>query len=325
MKCLVKQVHFFKVKKSIKEKYAHLIKQKSGELGFDFCGISKAEYLEEEAKNLENWLSKGYHGKMAYMANHFDKRVDPRELVHGAKSVISLLYNYYPGQDEESESDYKVARYAYGKDYHFVIKDKLKQLFNWIASEIGEIEGRVFVDSAPVMERQWANKSGLGWLGKNTLLLNRKYGSYFFIAELIIDLELACDGPIKDYCGTCTRCLDACPTDAFAAPYVLDASKCISYFTIELKDDIPSEFKGAYDHWVFGCDICQEVCPWNRFAKSHNEPAFRKSQGVKQIMMEGKEEFTAEEFRELFKESPIKRTKRSGLLRNIQFIKKNPA
>jgi len=302
-----------------------LIKQKSRELGFDFCGISKAAYLEEEAKNLENWLSKGYHGRMAYMANHFDKRVDPAKLVPGAKSVISLLYNYYPGQDEESESDYKVARYAFGKDYHFLIKDKLKQLFKWIGSEIGEINGRVFVDSAPVMERQWAAKAGLGWQGKNTLLLNRQYGSYFFIAELIIDLELSYDGPVKDYCGTCTRCLDACPTDAFAAPYVLDASKCISYFTIELKDDIPSEFKGAYNNWVFGCDICQEVCPWNRFAKSHNEPAFQKSQGVKQIMMEGKEEFNDQEFRILFKESPIKRTKRAGLQRNIQFIKKNPA
>ena len=314
-----------KVKYSSKEKYSSIIKQKSRELGFDFCGISKAEKLEEEAANLENWLTKGYHGKMDYMANHFDKRLDPTLLVQGAKSVISLLYNYYPEQDEPNDPEWKIARYAYGKDYHMVIKDKLKQLFEVLENEIGAIEGRVFVDSAPVMERQWAAKSGLGWLGKNTLLLNRKMGSYFFIAELIIDLELEYDAPVKDYCGTCTRCLDACPTDAFVGAHVLDASKCISYFTIELKDEIPSEYKGKYENWVFGCDICQEVCPWNRFARAHNEQAFQKSEGVKQIMENGKEKFNTEEFNRLFKESPIKRTGRSGLLRNIQFIKKNPA
>jgi len=314
-----------KVKHSSKEKYSRIIKQKSRELGFDFCGIAKAEKLEEEAANLENWLAKGYHGKMSYMANHFEKRLDPTLLVPGAKSVISLLYNYYPEQEEKSNPEFKIARYAYGKDYHLVIKDKLRQLFKVLESEIGAVEGRVFVDSAPVMERQWAAKSGLGWLGKNTLLLNRKLGSYFFIAELIIDLELENDAPIKDYCGTCTRCLDACPTDAFVAPYVLDASKCISYFTIELKDEIPPEHQGKYRNWVFGCDICQEVCPWNRFTRPHNEQAFQKSEGVKQIMENGKEEFNTEEFNRLFKESPIKRSRRSGLLRNIQFIKKNPA
>jgi epoxyqueuosine reductase len=249
---------------------------------------------------------------MSYMANHFEKRLDPTLLVPGAKSVISLLYNYYPEQEEKSNPEFKIARYAYGKDYHLVIKDKLRQLFKVLESEIGAVEGRVFVDSAPVMERQWAAKSGLGWLGKNTLLLNRKLGSYFFIAELIIDLELENDAPIKDYCGTCTRCLDACPTDAFVAPHVLDASKCISYFTIELKDEIPPEHQGKYRNWVFGCDICQEVCPWNRFTRPHNEQAFQKSEGVKQIMENGKEEFNTEEFNRLFKESPIKKNQAIG-------------
>ena len=262
---------------------------------------------------------------MAYMANHFEKRLDPSELVPGAKSVISLLYNYYPENEALEDSEFKVARYAYGKDYHFVIKDKLKRLLGELQREIGEINGRVFVDSAPVMERQWAAKSGLGWLGKNTLLLNRTLGSYFFIAELIIDLELDYDGPTKDYCGTCTRCLDACPTDAFAGPGLLNAGKCISYLTIELKDEIPDDFKRKYSKWVFGCDICQEVCPWNRFARPHREPAFQMIEGVKEIMYERKEIFTSGEFNRFFKDSPIKRTKLSGLKRNIQFIKKNPA
>jgi len=301
------------------------IKEKSKALGFDFCGISKAEKLDAEEQKLKDWLQQGFHGKMSYMAKHFDKRLDPSKLVPDARSVISLLHNYYPGQGDEVKSKYKVARYAYGKDYHFVIKEKLKQLLFEIQEEIGEVAGRVFVDSAPVMERQWAAKSGLGWLGKNTLLLSKQHGSYFFLAELIIDLELEYDHPIKDYCGTCTRCLDACPTDAILEGRQLDASKCISYLTIELKDEIPKTFKGNYESWVFGCDICQEVCPWNRFSKHHHEPAFEMSKGVEEIMKNERESFTIEEFSKLFKDSPIKRTKLSGLQRNISFVKKNPA
>jgi epoxyqueuosine reductase len=313
------------VKHSAKQKHAQIIKQKARELGFDFCGISRAQNLDKNAGQLEEWLDRKYHGKMAYMANHFEKRLDPTRLVPGAKSVVSLLYNYYPGDKATDHPKFKVARYAYGQDYHYVLKPRLKTLLDEVRSEIGAIEGRVFVDSAPVMERQWAARSGLGWLGKNTLLLNKKHGSYFFLAELIIDLELEYDGPMKDYCGTCTRCLDACPTDAFAAPYLLDASKCISYLTIELKDEIPSRFEGQDENWVFGCDICQEVCPWNRFARPHSEAAFQMTAGVKKLMEEGKEEFSPEEFNELFKGSPIKRTGRKRLNRNIGFVKKNPA
>ena len=268
------------MKFSSKEKHTQLIKQKAIELGFDFCGISKAEKLHEEAAHLEKWLSSSFHGKMSYLENHFDKRLDPSLLVPGAKSVISLLFNYYP-EESEKNTKYKVARYAYGKDYHYVIKDKLKTFLKDLTREIGEINGRVFVDSAPVMERQWAGKSGLGWIGKNTLLINKQQGSYFFLAELILDLDLEADGPIKDYCGTCTKCLDACPTNAFLKANVLDASKCISYLTIELKEEIPKEFEDTYRNWIFGCDICQEVCPWNRFAKSHQEVSFVKTDGIK--------------------------------------------
>ena len=312
------------MKFSSKENHTQLIKQKALALGFEYCGISKAEKLVEEEVKLESWLSKGFHGKMAYMENHFDLRLDPCKLVPGAKSVISLLYNYYPEQETQAQSKYRIAKYAYGKDYHFVLKDKLKKFLGYLQEEIGEINGRFFVDSAPVLERQWAAKSGLGWLGKNTLLINKNQGSFFFLAEMIIDLELEFDGPIKDYCGTCTRCLDACPTAAFVDAAVLDASKCISYLTIELKDAIPEEFKGKYENWVFGCDICQDVCPWNRFSKKHNEPAFNKTQGVKAVVEEGWVEFTEEVFRKIFKNSPIKRTKYRGLLRNINFINKKP-
>ncbi|MCK5370106.1 MAG: tRNA epoxyqueuosine(34) reductase QueG, partial [Cyclobacteriaceae bacterium] len=235
-----------------------------------------------------------------------------------------LLYNYYPGQDEQAHSKYKIAKYAYGKDYHFVIKDKLKAFLDCLQEEIGEVNGRAFVDSAPVMERQWAAKSGLGWLGKNTLLINNKQGSFFFIAELILDLELEYDRPVKDYCGTCTKCLDACPTDAFADAGILDASKCISYLTIELKGAIPEEFKGTYENWVFGCDICQDICPWNRFSKRHNDSDFKKNKGVKAVVDKEWVEFTEEVFREIFKDSPVKRTKYRGLQRNINFINKKP-
>lgn len=311
------------MKYSSKEKNTQLIKQKSKDLGFDFCGISKAQKLREEEERLEIWLSRGFHGKMKYMEYHFDKRLDPVKLVPGAKSVVSLLYNYFPDEDQKN-SDYKISRYAYGRDYHVVIKKKLVDLLNHITEEVGTIQGRIFVDSAPVMERQWAAKSGLGWLGKNTLLINKKQGSYFFIAEMILDLELNYDGPIKDFCGTCTRCLDACPTDAIIDPYILDASKCISYVTIELKDSIPEEFIGKYEKWIFGCDICQEVCPWNRFSKPHKESDFKKSQGVGKIVDEGWVEFTEEVFNQIFKDSPIKRTKFKGLRRNIDFITKKP-
>lgn len=312
------------MKYSSKEKHTNLVKHKAKELGFDFCGISKARKLDEEESNLESWLSKGFHGKMAYMENHFDKRLDPTKLVPGAKSVISLLYNYFP-EEEPKSSTYKIAKYAYGEDYHFVIKDKLRIFYDFLKKEIGNINGRVFVDSAPVMERQWAAKSGLGWLGKNTLLINKDQGSYFFLAELILDLELESDGPMKDYCGTCTKCIDACPTDAIVDARLLDASKCISYLTIELKEAIPEEFKGKYKNWVFGCDICQDVCPWNRFSKKHNEPAFNKTKGVELVVDKEWIEITEEVFREMFKNSPIKRTKYQGLRRNIKFVKKTPA
>ena len=305
-----------------KEKNSLLIKDAARKLGFDFCGIAKAEFLEEEAPKLESWINNNYHGKMAYLANHFDKRLDPRKLVDDARSVISLIYNYYPpARLPEDREDIKIAKYAYGKDYHFVIKDKLKELLSLLREEIGEINGRVFVDSAPVMERQWAQKAGLGWTGKNSLLLNKDMGSFFFLAELIIDLPLHYDTPVtKDYCGTCTRCIDACPTDAILQPNLLDASKCISYLTIELKEEIPSEFKGKMENWAFGCDICQDVCPWNRFSKPHQEPEFLPHPELKSLDWE---EMTKETFDRVFKKSALKRSKWEGLKRTIKFIRHN--
>ncbi|MFT5616897.1 MAG: epoxyqueuosine reductase [Arenicella sp.] len=305
-------------------KNTQLVKQKAKELGFDFCGVSKAEFLKEEAPRLENWLNQNHHGKMGYMENHFDKRLDPTLLVPGAKSVISLMLNYYPEKDlaEDSES-YKIAKYAYGEDYHYVIKWKLKELLKQLKAEIGDIDGRVFVDSAPVMERSWAEKSGLGWIGKHTLLINKGAGSFYFLAEIISDLELEPDGPIKDYCGTCTRCIDACPTDAILAPQQLDGSKCISYFTIELKDEIPAEVEGKFKDWAFGCDICQDVCPWNRFSKPHQTPELHPHPELENMSKSDWEEITEEVFRELFRKSPVKRTKLAGLKRNIKFVKGN--
>jgi epoxyqueuosine reductase len=298
-----------------------LIKQKALDLGFTFCGISKADFLNDEAKNLENWLSKSYNGKMDYMNNHFDKRLDPRLLVDNAKSVVSLLLNYYPAEIQKTDSVVKISKYAYGEDYHFVIKDKLKILFEFIQTEIGEVGGRIFVDSAPVMDKAWAKKSGLGWIGKNSNLIHPKHGSYFFIAELILDLELTPDGPIKDYCGTCTRCIDACPTDAIVAPYVVDGSKCISYLTIELKDAIlPNEFKGKMDNWMFGCDVCQDVCPWNRFSKPTSVAAFSPHDNLLKMSKADWMDLTEDVFRELFRNSAVKRTKFSGLKRNIDFL-----
>lgn len=302
-------------------KYANLIKAKAQELGFDFCGISKAEFLEEEAPRLEAWLNKNYHGKMAYMANYFDKRLDPRQLVEGAKSVITLILNYYPEKQLPQESeDLKLSKYAYGKDYHFVMKDKLKGLMEMISEEIGEVNGRVFVDSAPVMDKAWAKKSGVGWVGKHTNLINREIGSFFFIGEIICDLELQPDGAIKDYCGTCTRCIDACPTDAIVEPYLVDGSKCISYYTIELKEAIPDEVKGKFENWIFGCDICQDVCPWNSFARPHTTPEFNLNPQLAEFTKKDWEEITEELFQEIFRRSAVKRTKLEGLRRNVGFV-----
>ncbi len=297
----------------------NFIKATARQLGFSFCGISNARFLEEEAPKLEAWLKKDYHGSMSYMENFFDKRLDPALLVPGAKSVVSLLYNYFPAK-ELPETGFNVARYAYGEDYHFVVKDKLRIFMDEIRRAIGDVGGRVFVDSAPVMERAWAKESGLGWVGKNSLLLNREAGSFFFLAELIIDLELTADGPVKDYCGTCTACMDACPTDAIPEPYVVDGSRCISYFTIELKDEIPSEVNGKFGNWIFGCDICQEVCPWNRFAAPHNEPRFNLSDEVSALTKSDWREMTEEVFQKLFRHSPLKRTKFEGIKRNVRFV-----
>lgn len=306
---------------SAKANYASQIKSESKRLGFDYCGISKADFLEEEAPHLENWLNNNMHGQMSYMENHFDKRLDPRLLVHGAKSVISLLLNYYPSEKQKDETAPKISKYAFGEDYHFVIKEKLNQLLEFIRENIGDVDGRVFVDSAPVMDKAWAKKSGLGWIGKNSNLINKNSGSFYFIAELIIDLELEQDGPIKDYCGTCTRCMDACPTDAIVAPYVVDGSKCISYFTIELKENIPNEVKGKFDNWMFGCDICQDVCPWNRFSKPYKEKRFQPNDDLLGMKLSDWQELTEETFKSVFKNSAVKRTKFNGLKRNLEFLK----
>lgn len=297
------------------------IKAEAKRLGFDFCGISKAEFLEEEAPRLEAWLNQNMHGQMSYMQNYFDKRLDPRILVPGAKSVISMLLNYYPSEAQQHKEAPKISKYAYGTDYHFVIKEKLNQLLEFIRDEIGEVGGRAFVDSAPVMDKAWAKKSGLGWIGKHSNLINKESGSFFFIAELIVDLELEYDGLVKDYCGTCTRCIDACPTDAIVSPGVVNGSKCISYYTIELKENIPSDVKGKFDNWMFGCDVCQDVCPWNRFSKPHSEPHFKPNEELLGFTKRDWEEITEETFKRVFKNSAVKRTKFEGLKRNIDFLK----
>ena len=303
-----------------KSHYSESIKSKAKALGFLSCGISKADFLEEEAPRLEQWLNQNYHGEMAYMANHFDKRLDPRVLVPGAKSVVSLLLNYHSKEKQTDVEAPKIASYAFGDDYHKVIKDKLKELMSFIHQEIGEVQGRVFVDSAPVMDKAWAAKSGLGWIGKNTNLISKKVGSFFFIAELILDLDLEHDLPATDHCGSCTACIDACPTDALLAPYQIDGSKCISYVTIELKNEIPTDFQGKMDNWAFGCDVCQTVCPWNRFATPHSEPAFNPPDELLSLSKNEWEEMTQEVFSVIFKNSAIKRTKYEGLKRNIKFL-----
>ena len=296
------------------------IKTEAKRLGFLSCGISKAQFLEAEAPRLENYLNKNMHGQMQYMENHFDKRLDPTKLVEGSKSVISLLLNYFP-EETQNPNTFKVSKYAYGTDYHFIIKDKLKSLLNFIQDEIGEVHGRAFVDSAPVLDKAWAAKSGLGWIGKHSNLLTQQVGSFYFIAELIIDLELEYDLPTTDHCGTCTACIDACPTQAITEPYVVDGSKCISYFTIELKENIPTAFKGKFEDWMFGCDICQDVCPWNRFSKAHSEPLFNPHPELLSMSKKDWEEITEDVFKKIFKDSAVKRTKFSGLKRNISFLK----
>lgn len=305
----------------LKLRHTQLIKQKAHDLGFEEVGIAQATFLDEEAKNLERWLNQGKHGTMHYMANHFDLRTDPSKLVPGAKSVISLSYNYYTEAVQEDPNAPKISKYAYGRDYHKVIRKKLKDFIQFIHQEIGEVAGRGFVDSAPIMERVWAQKSGLGWIGKNSLLLTKAKGSYFFLAELILDLDLVYDGPVKDYCGSCTKCIDACPTEAIYAPYQVDGSKCISYLTIELKDKIPNSFKGKMENWMYGCDICQEVCPINARAKPHEEPQFNPKEALLSKDRKEWEEITEEIFEKLFEGSAVKRTKFEGLKRTINFLK----
>ncbi|AEH01220.1 tRNA epoxyqueuosine(34) reductase QueG [Lacinutrix sp. 5H-3-7-4] len=303
-----------------KAKYTNLIKTEAKRLGFLSCGISKAEFLEAEAPRLENWLNNNMNGEMRYMENHFDKRLDPTKLVEDSKSVISLLLNYYPEETQKDSEAPKLSKYAYGNDYHHVIKSKLKTLTHYIQEEIGEVSGRAFVDSAPVLDKAWAAKSGLGWIGKHSNLLTQQVGSFYFIAELIIDLDLEYDTIVSDHCGTCTACIDACPTQAIVEPYVVDGSKCISYFTIELKDQLPNEMKGKFDSWMFGCDVCQDVCPWNKFSKAHNEPLFNPHPELLDMTKKDWEEITEDVFKKVFQKSAVKRTKFSGLTRNIKFL-----
>jgi epoxyqueuosine reductase len=304
-----------------KEQLSNFIREQAKSLGFLQVSFAKAEEMTEEARQLEAWLNLGYQGKMAYLENHFDKRIDPRKLVEGAKSVISLSFNYFPVQEQTDTTAPKLAKYAFGEDYHFVIKEKLRDLLNQIKDKTGDINGRCFVDSAPILERDWAKRSGLGWIGKNTMLISPRKGSFFFLAEIIIDLELVYDLPIKDFCGSCRRCIDACPTAAISEKgYLMDASKCISYLTIELKDEIPKEFSKKMDNWAFGCDICQDVCPWNRFSKPHSEPSFFPKEGLLEMNKKDWMEITEEVFRKVFKNSAVKRTKYSGLIRNLKFL-----
>ena len=308
--------------KNIKSAYSQLIKSEAQKLGFMFCGISKADFLEQEAPRLEKWLSNKFHGEMYYMENNFDKRLDPRKLVDGAKSVISLALNYYSDELQKDPEAPRISKYAFGTDYHFVIKDKLKILMEYIQDNIGEVAGRAFVDSAPILDKAWAKEAGFGWIGKNTNLLNTKSGSFFFLAELVVDLDLEYDLPqVKDYCGTCTRCIDACPTDAIIAPYIVDGSRCISYLTIELKNEIPLEFKGKTDNWMFGCDVCQDVCPWNSFSTVNKEPAFQPVAELLDMTSQEWEEITIEVFNKVFKDSAVKRSRFDGLKRNIEFLK----
>ncbi len=303
-----------------KTEYTNFIKQEAKRLGFMSCGISKSGFLENEASRLEQWLNTNQHGQMLYMEKNFDKRLDPTKLVEDSKSVVSLLLNYYP-ENQQIENTFKISKYAYGQDYHFVIKDKLKELLASIQENIGQVSGRAFVDSAPVLDKAWAAKSGLGWIGKNSNLITKQVGSFYFIAELIIDLELNYDNLTTDHCGNCTACIDACPTQAIETPYIVNGSKCISYFTIELKENIPQEMKGKFVDWAFGCDICQDVCPWNKFSKPHSEPLFATNLEVLEMSKKDWIEISEEVFNSVFKNSSLKRTKFEGLKRNIEFLK----
>lgn len=301
------------------ENYSAIIKREAKRLGFDFCGISKAEFLEDEAPHLEKWLHQGMNGKMQYMENYFDMRLDPRKLMDGAKSVISLMLNYYPEEKQNTEAP-KISKYAYGKDYHFVIKNKLKELLYSLNEQIGEIHGRAFVDSAPVLDRAWAAKSGLGWIGKNSMLIRPQQGSFFFLAELIVDIDLETDDPIKDYCGSCTRCVDACPTQAIIGPKVVDGSKCISYFTIELKEAMPTEMHDKLEGWMFGCDVCQDVCPWNRFSHPHSNEDLKPNPAILNMTKKDWKEITEEVFKKIFKTSPLQRSGYEGIKRNLNCL-----
>lgn len=304
-----------------KYKSAAMIREEARRLGFEWVGFARVRKLEEEEDRLQDWLNRGLNGKMAYMANHFEMRLDPGKLVPGAKTVVVLMHNYFPKEKQKDPEAPRLARYAFGEDYHFVLKKKLKSLLRFINDEIGEVHGRCFTDSAPVMERQWAALAGLGWTGRNTLLIHPRAGSYYFLAELIIDLELPADEPIRDHCGTCRRCIDACPTGAIAeSGYLLDASKCISYLTIELREAIPEEFRGKMQNWMFGCDVCQEVCPWNRFSRPHDEPAFFPKEELLEMKKSDWLELTEEVFKDLFRRSAVKRTGYSGLKRNLDFL-----
>ena len=303
-----------------KKNYTELIKNEAKRLGFISCGISRAEFLEDEAPRLEKWLKMKMNGEMKYMENYFEKRLDPTKLVDDAKSIISLTYNYYP-EDLQNKEAPKVSKYAYGMDYHYVIKEKLNFFLTFIKDKIGDVHGRAFVDSAPILEKAWAAKSGIGWVGKNSNLITKQVGSFYFLAELIVDLELDYDTIESDHCGQCTACIDSCPTEAITEPYVVDGSKCISYFTIELKENIPQEFKGKFDDWVFGCDVCQDVCPWNKFSKPHKEPLFQSSSELMKMSRDEWNEITEETFNKIFKNSAVKRTGYKGLTRNLNFIK----
>lgn len=307
------------------EQLAIDIKAEALRLGFNACGISKSEQLDDEARRLEHWLNKGRHGTMAWMERNFEKRINPSKLVEGAKSVISVLHNYYqPVTHLNEEGSAKISRYAWGDDYHDVMKERLFKLYNWIEEQVGEISGRAFVDSAPVLDRAWAKKSGLGWVGKHSNLINRSLGSYFFIGELIIDVPLATDGPVKDYCGSCTRCIDACPTDAIYEPYVVDSNRCISYLTIEHRaDDIEAGLQAQMGNWIFGCDVCQDVCPWNKFKKNTQEERYLVRDGMVETRLEEWLEIDLEAFRRQFRKNPVKRTKFEGFKRNVRMAYEN--
>jgi epoxyqueuosine reductase len=304
------------------EKYSLLIKSKAEKFGFQSCGISKAEFLEEDAPNLEKWLKNNFHGEMKYMENHFDKRLDPRLLVEGSKSVISLSYNYFPKEKISELENYKISKYAYAEDYHEVVKEILREMVSELQQEIGEFGFRVFVDSAPVLERSWARKSGIGWVGKNANLITKQNGSFYFLAEIICDLELIPDHATTDHCGTCRKCIDACPTDAIVSEKIIDGSRCISYATIELKNEIPDHFKNKMEDWMFGCDICQDVCPWNRFSSPNLQSRFTPNDSLKNFKKGEWKEITQEIFSEIFRKSPVKRTKFAGLKRNIEFLER---